>query len=265
MPVWDRFLTDRDKALREVFGSKRMGFGKRPVVMVIDVSEAFTGDKDEPILDSVKRFRNSCGSEGWRAAGQIGVLLDHARAKGLPVIYTAEMDLREDGWDSGRWTDKNARATEMRTHDLGAGMDAITAKPGYRLRRGARINPRIEPQVGDIMVGKTKPSAFFGTFLTSFLVDLQADTVILAGSTTGGCVRATTIDGFSYNYRMALVEECVFDRFELSHAATLFDIEMKYGDVVPLAETLAYVDSLPDGLFDEQMPTLRRRPEAATR
>jgi len=245
MPVWDQFLTERDKQVFTGAGyGKPAGFGQRPVVLVVDVNYAFVGDRPEPILDSVKRWRNSCGEEGWQAMEHIRTLLDAARLRGVPVFYSTGMDPRPDGWDSGRWADKNARRSE----DVSA-----------NAALGNTIPPQIAPQPEDIVIRKSKPSVFFGTLLAAYLVDLQADSIIACGTTTGGCVRATILDGFSYNYRMSVVEECTFDRGQASHAINLFDMHQKYADVVPLAETLEFLRSLPEGLFDARMPILRER------
>lgn len=243
--IWDQFLTERD---REVFGGsgygKLAGFGERPVVLVIDVNYNFVGDRPEPIQESVKRWRNSCGEEGWAAAERIKVLTDAARSKGVPVLYSTGMESRPDGFDRGRWADKNSRNAEDRT---------------VHRELGNTIIPPIAPRPEDIVITKGKPSVFFGTLLTSYLVDLQADSIIACGTTTSGCVRATVIDGFSLNYRMSLVEECTFDRGQASHAINLFDMHQKYADVVPIADTLEYLAGLPAGLFDKRLPILRER------
>ena len=86
--------------------------------------------------------------------------------------------------------------------------------------------------------------------MTSYLTLLGADSVIVTGTTTSGCVRATVIDAFSYNYRVALAEEGCFDRSQASHAINLCDMNAKYADVVKYAKVLAFFDSLPDGLFE---------------
>ena len=245
MPVWDAFLTDRD---RQIFASsgygKRAGFGQRPVVLVIDVNYNFVGDRPEPIQQSIQRWRNSCGEEGWQAAERIAVLLRAARGRGVPIIYSTGLDPRPDGFDSGRWADKNARRAEDRAAERALGNTII---------------PPIAPQPEDIVIQKSKPSVFFGTLLAAYLVDLQADSIIACGTTTSGCVRATVVDGFSLNYRMSLVEECTFDRGQASHAINLFDMHQKYADVVSLDETLDYLRGLPEGLFDARMPSLRER------
>ena len=112
-PIWNQFLTERDKAVFSAAGyGARSGFGKRPALLVIDVSYAFTGDKPgEPILDSIKRWRNSCGAESWVAIGHIKKLIDKAHQKQLPVIYTTGVR-RPDLWDSGGWARKNTRSAK---------------------------------------------------------------------------------------------------------------------------------------------------------
>jgi maleamate amidohydrolase len=241
MPIWDQFLTPRDRQVftRSGYGA-RAGFGQRPVVLVIDVNYNFVGDHPEPIEESVKRWRNSCGEEGWAAAERIARLLEGARSRRVPVIYSTGVDPRPDGFDRGRWLDKSSRGTEQR-------------------ESGNTIIPPIRPRPEDIVIAKSKPSVFFGTLLTSYLVDLQADSIIACGTTTSGCVRATVVDGFSFNYRMSVVEECTFDRGQASHAVNLFDMHQKYADVVPLDETLEYLRGVPEGLFDTRMPILRQR------
>lgn len=238
MPVWDAFLSERD---RRIFGSagygRRAGFGQRPVVLVIDVNYNFVGDRPEPIEASIRRWRNSCGEEGWAAVESIRRLTAAARQQRIPVIYSTGMDYRPDGWDAGRWRDKNSRNSEDVT---------------VHAENGNTIVPPIAPEPQDIVIRKYKPSVFFGSMLAGFLTDLQADSIIACGGTTSGCVRATVLDGFSLNYRMAVVEECTFDRGQASHALSLFDMQAKYADVVSLEETLSFLCGLPVGLFDNR-------------
>ena len=100
------------------------------------------------------------------------------------------------------------------------------------------------------MVYKQKPSGFFGTNLSAYLTLLGCDSVIVTGTTTSGCVRATAVDAFSLNYRVILPEEGCFDRSEASHAISLCDMHAKYADVVKTAEVLEYLNGLPPGLFE---------------
>jgi maleamate amidohydrolase len=235
-PVWNRFLTERDRQVFAASGfAERQGFGKRPAVMVVDVNYAFCGDRPEPILESIKRWRASCGEDAWKGIKAIKTLLAAARARGLPVIYSTGAR-RDDDWDRGSWTWKSSRGNER--PKTPAGLDGNT------------IVPEIAPQPQDIVIAKHKPSVFHGTPLASFLTLLGADSLIVTGTTTSGCVRATVVDAFSDNYRVAVVEEACFDRSEASHAISLCDMDAKYADVVKLAEALAFIETLPRGLFE---------------
>ncbi|HEV8680836.1 MAG TPA: isochorismatase family protein [Stellaceae bacterium] len=239
-PIWNRFLTERDKAVFAAGGfGARMGFGKRPALLVIDVNWAFCGERPEPILDSIKKWRTSCGEDAWTALPYIKQLIEAARGKGLPVIYTTG-ERRADNWDSGSWAWKSSRSAEM-----GGG-----ARPGSNDLDGNEIVAMIAPGPRDIVIRKQKPSGFFGSNLASYLTLLGADSVVVVGTTTSGCVRASVVDAFSLNYRVILAEEGCFDRSEASHALSLCDMHAKYADVIPTAEVLAHFDGLPGGLFD---------------
>jgi nicotinamidase-related amidase len=235
MAAWDDILTERDKQVFALSGyGKRAGFGQRPALLIIDVNYNFVGDKPEPILDSVKRFRNSCGAEGWEGVQHIGELLAEARKKRLPTFYTTGHDDRMNAVAFGRWQAKNSRSTEDMTDTWDKGNEIVAD---------------IAPRLGDIVVRKQKPSAFFGTPLMSMLNEVHADSVLVTGTTTSGCVRASVIDAFSYNMKVSVVEECVFDRGQASHKINLFDMAMKYADVISLKETIDYIRGLPDNLY----------------
>ena len=236
-PIWNKYLTDRDKAVFAASGyGARGGFGKRPALLVIDVNYAFCGDKPEPILESIKRWRNSCGEESWTAVAAIKSLIGKAHEKGIPVIYTTGVR-RDDNWDSGSWSWKNSRGQESGRAPA-ANID------------GNQIVDEIAPAPQDLVVYKQKPSGFFGTNMASYLTLLGCDSVVVTGTTTSGCVRATVLDAFSLNYRVALAEEGCFDRSQASHAINLCDMNAKYADVVKTSEALGYFDSLESGLFD---------------
>jgi nicotinamidase-related amidase len=183
----------------------------------------------------MRKWKTSCGEIGWRAIPTIRKLIDTAHAKGLPVIYTTG-ERRPDQWDAGSWAWKSS------SH-VGA---APNARPNVD---GNMIVPDIAPSPKDIVIRKLKPSAFFGTPLLSFLVDLKVDSLIVTGTTTSGCVRASVVDAFSNNYRCALVSDASFDRFEMSHAVSLFDMGAKYADIVDSEEALTFMAGLESNLF----------------
>jgi nicotinamidase-related amidase len=234
--IWDKFLTDRDKAVFSAGGfGARMGFGKRPALLVVDVNYAFCGDKPEPILESIKRWPTSCGEEAWEGVRVIKRLIEAARAKGLPVIYTTNKK-RPDMWDNGSWSWKNARQNE-------------------RLRTKTNLDPNaivdeIAPGPRDILIQKQKPSAFYATPLQSYLTLLGCESLLVAGATTSGCVRASVLDAFSSNYRVAVVEDACFDRSQASHAVSLCDMHAKYADIVESAEVIDFIFTLPGAMFD---------------
>jgi nicotinamidase-related amidase len=118
---------------------------------------------------------------------------------------------------------------------------------------GSDIVKEIAPEPRDVLLRKSKPSAFFGTGLLHYLLELKVDTLLVTGTTTSGCVRATVIDAFSHNFNVAVVEECTFDRGEASHAINLFDMNAKYADVVSLQTTIDYLAGLPGDLFAGQI------------
>jgi maleamate amidohydrolase len=234
--IWDAFLTERDKKVIEAAGyGARAGYGQRPALLVVDVTYGFTGDRPEPILESIKRWSNSSGEESWDAIAVIRTLADACRARRLPVIYSVG-DVRADNWDSGSWSWKNRRTQEA--------VARPASSPGVN-----EIVAEIAPHPGDIVVKKQKPSAFFGSNLLSYLVLLGCDSLIVTGTTTSGCVRATVIDAFSANFRSIVVEDGCFDRAQASHAVSLFDMNAKYADVVGSPEVLEHIAGLPDGLF----------------
>lgn len=233
MAIWDKFLTERDRAVYQTAGyGSALGFGARPAVVVVDVNYDFVGHEPAPILESARVWRNSCGEEGWAGVEATVALLDVARSRNLPVFYSTSMEERSDSLGRGLW--RSSRNAEQ------------GGVPGFV---GSDIVAEIAPQPRDVVLRKSKPSAFFGTGLLHYLLELKIDTLLVTGTTTSGCVRATVIDAFSHNFNVAVVEECTFDRGEASHAINLFDMNAKYADVVSLASTVEYLAELPSDLY----------------
>lgn len=226
--IWDQYLSEQDKLVLQGSGyGRQVGFGERPALMIIDVSYNFLGDKPLPILDSIKGWRNSCGEYGWRAVPIIRKLIDACRSR-CPIVYTTNIR-GPDGFEAGSWRWKNARELEDTEQEI----------------RGNEVLAEIAPLTGDIVIKKTKPSAFFGTPLLSFLIDLQVDSLVIAGVSTSGCVRASVVDAFSNNFKCCIVEDACFDRTQVSHAINLFDLNAKYSDVRPSEEAIAFIRGLP--------------------
>ena len=224
--IWDSFLTPRDRDVLAASGfGKRGGFGTRPALFIIDVTYNFTGDERMPILDMIAKYRSACGPEGWDAVDHIARLIEICRERGFPIFYTTA-GKHADGRDLGAQGAKSSRSHEP-TSIVGTHATEIVAP--------------IAPQPQDILLNKPKPSAFFGTPFMSHLNGLDVDTLIVTGCSTSGCVRATTVDACSYNFKVVIPEEATFDRFQCSHAVNLFDMNCKYADVLPSAEVETYL------------------------
>ena len=236
----DEFLTETDKSVFKAAGwGRNAGFGSRPAILIVDVNYNFCGDRAEPILESIKRWRYSCGSVAWDISiPAIIKILKYAREKRLPIIYTTN-PRRKDGFDLGIWTLKSYRSED---------------KVDIEGHMGNEIVKEIAPEDSDLFIEKRKPSAFFGTPLISHLNMMKADSLIILGSTTSGCVRASAVDALSYDIKVTIPHQGVFDRGEASHKLALFDLHMKYVDVTDLDDVLDYLKKLPAGIFDESFP-----------
>jgi len=238
--IWDSYLTERDK---EVFAASGFGamadWGQRPALLIIDVNYAFCDEDSKPILESIKKWRTSCGEDAWTAMPVLQRLIDTCRGRGIPVIYTTGTR-RADNWDSGSWSWKNSRRQEE-------ARAPILTSDG---RDGNEIVDAIAPGPRDLVVRKHKPSGFAGTPLHSYLQLLGCDSVIVTGTTTSGCVRATVLDAFSLNFRVTVVEDGCFDRSQASHAINLCDMHAKYANVLPGADVIDYLNTLSQGMFD---------------
>jgi len=224
MKPWQDIIPPQDLAVYERAGFGHSGgVGRRAALLIIDTQYRTVGTRPRPILESLDEYPTSCGDIGWTAIGHIARLIPAFRAAGLPILYPhVAPKTRHDG---GRFADK---------------LPAITDIPA----RGYEFVQEVAPTADDILIAKYHPSAFFGTALTSHLIDLGVDTLFVTGCTTSGCVRATVVDAFSLNYRIVVPQECVFDRSAVSHAVNLFDMASKYADVMSLDDAMRALDQM---------------------
>lgn len=193
----------------------RIGFGKKPAVVVVDFVNAYTTETAALFAPDVVT-----------AVNETVDLLALAREKNVPVIYTQVL-YNKNGLDGGIFVQKVPGLLKF--------------VPGEPL---AEIVPELTPQENDVVIIKQYASAFFGTALAAMLTAQSIDTMILTGCSTSGCIRATAIDGIQYGFRVIVPRECVGDRHAAPHEANLFDINSKYGDVVPKTEVMDYLQNL---------------------
>lgn len=225
-----RQSTDLDALLEETFAAdtgeyfergfkRRVGYGKRPAVIHIDMANAWTRPGHAFSCEKMDTIIPAC--QGLNEA---------ARAKGVPVIYTTTAYTVTDSSkpsDMGLWVNK------IPVELLDEGSEAV------------EIDSRIAPQDGELVITKKRASAFPGTSLQQFLTVNHIDTVIITGVTAAGCVRHTAEDAIAEGFRPIVVREAVGDRVAGVVEWNLFDIDAKFGDVEPLENVLDYLDALP--------------------
>ena len=224
MKPWDGIVSeDEQRAYRASGFGRPSGLGKRPALLIIDVQYRTTGSEPKPFWESIKEYPTSCGEVAWAAVARIERLLALFRGQGWPVLYPHVAP--KEAFDTGR---------------LAAKVPALMTVA----RRGYDFVAEIAPRDGDILLPKKHPSAFFGTPLTSYLIDLGADTLVVTGCTTSGCVRGSVVDAFAYNFRVVVPGDAVYDRSTTSHAVNLFDMSEKYADVMTTEECLRGLSGL---------------------
>ncbi|MFM0116884.1 isochorismatase family protein [Paraburkholderia nemoris] len=218
MKPWENIISDDEQRKYRAAGFGRpSGLGTRPALLIIDVQYRTVGTTRQPFWESIKEFPTSCGDVGWDAVDHIAQLLEVFREKNWPVLYPHVAPKRST--DGGRLAEK---------------VPSIMNIPA----RGYDFVAEVAPREGDVLLPKKHPSAFFGTALASHLIDAQADTLIVTGCTTSGCVRGSVVDAFSLNFRVFVPQDCVYDRSQTSHAVNLFDMSEKYADVGTTAELI---------------------------
>lgn len=196
----------------EGFG-ERGGFGRRPALIVVDMTLGFT-DPESPL-----------GSDLDGPVEAIQKLLEAARQAEIPVVFTTVAYRESDKLTAAAFIDK---VPVLLTLEAGS--------------RWAKIDPRIAPRTEEPILNKLFASGFFGTGLSSLLTAAGVDTLIVTGASTSGCVRATVVDALQYGFRPVVPREAVGDRNPDAHKANLYDVDSKYGDVVSVEEILEYLD-----------------------
>ena len=218
--IWDRFLTEQDKAHLQASHHKPTGFGTRPALVLIDLYRAVFGDRPEPLLEAIKTFPSSCGPAAWNALPPIQRLLALCRELALPIVHVTMLTgTGVEGWSVARGSKRPPTPANLQ------GRSDLT-----------EIIPEVAVLPGETLIRKVSPSAFAGTPLSGHLNFHDIDTLIVCGESTSGCVRATVVDGRAHRFRVVVAEECVFDRHESAHAMNLFDMDQKYADVLPLRD-----------------------------
>jgi maleamate amidohydrolase len=192
--------------------NKKVGFGERPAVLSVDMIRGFT-EADGPM--GLASF-----GEGVAPGRRV---LDAARSAGVPVVLvgsTYDPEFRE----AGAWERK------------------VTHRGLVHGSEWTDFDPGLGQVASDHVIMKRQASGFHGTDLLSHLIHVGADTVIVTGSATSGCVRATAVDALQNGFRVMVVKDAVADRERLPHLVTLFDLGTKYADLVTVQETVSHLE-----------------------
>jgi maleamate amidohydrolase len=198
---------------------KRFGFGKKPALINIDMQKAYT---------AVGEFVTAYETDPQQTA-YVNQLADLFRAMNCPVVWTyvAYMD---SGEDCGVWGTRSNTPDSLQNIKVGS--------------RRAEFDDRLRiDHKRDIVINKRMASAFFETNLGSIFNFHGIDTVVVTGGSTSGCVRATVVDSLSRSYRPIVPIECVADKHESPHFANLYDMALKYADVIPVGEVVSFMST----------------------
>jgi nicotinamidase-related amidase len=215
--IWEDLLSEEDKQVINKAGYDKegasswesRGVGDSPVVLVIDMQNITIGD-NIPLLEAIEETRTAMGEVAWNAIDHIQPFLEFSRDRDIPVMYTRVIPSSYDDPDH---------------EDL-------------------QIPASVAPEEGEAVIDKSYASAFYGTDLLSRLIRQDADTVVIVGNSTSGCVRATAIDAQQHGFNVVLPQECIFDRIEASHKIGLMDLWMKYAEVLEREEVEDYIEEM---------------------
>ena len=215
---WKDIVSDE---VIEIYGAyrRKLYVGPRPALLAIDLYKKAYQGGNRPVVEVNREFSGSCGENAWKAMPPTQELFAAARRAGIPIIYSTR-------------------------HADTAGVHSTNRNMGREDEDVYAIKEEFAPQPGDLVIYKERASAFFGTPLIAHLRRLGVESLIICGESTSGCVRASTVDAYSYAFHNVLVEECCFDRSMLSHKVNLFDLHHKYADVLHVKDVVAHLNGL---------------------
>jgi nicotinamidase-related amidase len=219
-------MEQSDKTARQLYEEikanptrKRFGFGRKPALINVDLQNAYT---------RVNEFKTAYETDP-KQIDYVNALADLFRAKNCPVVWT-HVAYMDSGEDCGIWGTRTDTPDSLQNIKVGSRRSELDDRLRIDTKR-------------DIVVNKRMASAFFETNLGSLFTFHRIDTVVVTGGSTSGCVRATVVDSLSRNFRTIVPEECVSDKHESPHFANLYDMSLKYADVIPVAEVIDFMNS----------------------
>ena len=214
----DMKLSFYERCARETF------VGPSPALICIDLYNSAYRGGPLPPSEIQSEGPNSCGIYSHRAIEPTKKLIASARRAGIPVFFCTQ-DTRPHNRPPGAVSTRTKKAAGTRPDDYD-------------------IYHEFTPQDGDVVIYKQRASVFQGTPIVSHLSLLGVRSLIVCGESTSGCVRASVVDAYSTGFHVSVVEECTYDRVELSHKVNLFDLHHKYVDVMHVEEVVDHLDGM---------------------
>lgn len=218
--------------------TKKLGFGARPAILLLDLCEAYFDASSSPIAlppDTIAGVSKAVAEVLDAARDDDDDNSESNNSKGgqcdseVPVIYAQTLYTHPSCRDAGLASLKTGYTSLFSTHNP---LNLVAIPQAYHA---------IHPRPNDLQLKKKYPSAFFGTNLSTQLAAMDIDTLIIGGLTTSLNVRATALDAMQAGFRAIVVAEACGDRVPELHWANLMDIAAKYGDVVGVHETVDYL------------------------
>jgi nicotinamidase-related amidase len=218
---WKDVIPESD--LKLYAGWRRETFiGPRPALLAIDLYDLVYRGGALPPAEINERYPNTCGVFAHRAIAPTKALIAAARGAGVPIFFCTQ-ETRPNNRPPGAVSTRRRQPSPI---------------DGYAIYREFTVEPE------DVLITKQRASIFQGTPLASHLALLGVQSLIVCGESTSGCVRASVVDGYSSGHHVTVVEECTYDRAELTHKVNLFDMHHKYADVMHVDEVLAHLGAM---------------------
>jgi nicotinamidase-related amidase len=218
-------MTDDGRTARQIFDDvmanparARFGFGEKLAIINVDFQNAYT---------RIDRYKTAYETDP-RQIEHVNHISALARAAAMPVVWS-RVGYADDASDAGVWGTRTDTPDSLQNIKYGSDRHAF--------------DERCDIQPGDTQFTKRMPSAFFETHLQSLLVWHKVDTVVVTGGSTSGCVRATAVDALSRGLRTIVPIETTADKLASYHWANLTDLQLKYADVVPVADVVDWLQS----------------------
>lgn len=203
---------------------RTQGRGQAPALICVDIVRSFVGEPGRSLSEAIAEWPPACGPAAFESLPHVAKLIAASRGAGIPIVHL------RPGAENARFFGDTVK---------GELVEFVNSRPG-----AVEFVPEATPSAGEMVIAKPKASGFFDTPLGNYLRRIGVDSVLVAGTTTSGCVRATVVDSFSWGFATFVVEEATFDRSPLSAAVSLYEMNARYADVITCEDAVEWLGGL---------------------